>query len=100
MASGAPVVTSNISSLPEVAGDAALLVDPYDPSSIADAIHRVISQPALAAELRAKGLARAHQFSWETSVRRVHAIYQEVASAHRAVASAAPEQPASGAPPR
>jgi glycosyltransferase involved in cell wall biosynthesis len=80
MASGTPVVTSNVSSLPEVAGDAAVLVDPYDPISIADGIYRVLSDEGLRGSLRARGLARAQQFSWETSVRRVHAIYTEVAA--------------------
>ncbi len=79
MASGTPVVTSNVSSLPEVAGHAALLVDPHDPSAIADAICRVLTDDALAADLRTRGLARARQFSWEASVRRVREIYGEVA---------------------
>ncbi len=74
MASGTPVVTSNVSSLPEVAGNAAILVDPYDPQAIADGIRRVMTDGALRGELRRKGLARAHQFSWETSVRRVREI--------------------------
>jgi glycosyltransferase involved in cell wall biosynthesis len=78
MASGTPVVTSNVSSLPEVAGDAAILVDPYDPHAIAEGIHRVLTDEALRRDLRRKGLARAHQFSWEASVRRVHDIYTEV----------------------
>jgi glycosyltransferase involved in cell wall biosynthesis len=78
MASGTPVVTSNVSSLPEVAGDAALLVDPYDPAAIADGIYRVITDAPLRRTLRQKGLARANQFSWEESVRRVRAIYGEV----------------------
>jgi glycosyltransferase involved in cell wall biosynthesis len=78
MASGTPVVTSNVSSLPEVAGDAALLVDPYNPQAIADGITRVLSDATLRDELRRKGLARARQFSWEQSVRRVHDIYREV----------------------
>jgi glycosyltransferase involved in cell wall biosynthesis len=77
MASGTPVVTSNVSSLPEVAGDAALLVDPYDPRAIADGIERVLTDEQLRRELRVKGLARAKQFSWEDSVRRVHEIYAE-----------------------
>jgi glycosyltransferase involved in cell wall biosynthesis len=80
MASGTPVVTSNVSSLPEVAGDAAILVDPHDPRAIADGIYRVLTDERLRRDLRTKGLARARQFSWETSVRRVHAIYHEVAS--------------------
>ena len=79
MASGTPVVTSNVSSLPEVAGDAAVLVDPYDSTSIAGGIERVLGDDALRRNLREKGLARAKQFSWDTSVRRVREIYQEVA---------------------
>jgi len=78
MASGTPVVTSNVSSLPEVAGDAAVLVDPYDPRSIADGIYRVLSDERLRRDLRRKGVARAGMFSWEQSVRRVRAIYGEV----------------------
>jgi glycosyltransferase involved in cell wall biosynthesis len=79
MASGTPVVTSNVSSLPEVAGDAAVLVDPYHPESIADGIERVLCDHALRRELRAKGLSRARQFSWEASVGRVREIYGETA---------------------
>jgi glycosyltransferase involved in cell wall biosynthesis len=78
MASGTPVVTSNVSSLPEVAGDAAILVDPYDPHAIADGIERVLTDEELRRGLRAKGIARAKQFSWEHSVRRVREIYSEV----------------------
>jgi glycosyltransferase involved in cell wall biosynthesis len=74
------VVTSNVSSLPEVAGDAAQLVDPYDPEAIADGIYRVLTDVDLRRELRHRGLARAKQFSWETSVRRVREIYGEVAN--------------------
>jgi glycosyltransferase involved in cell wall biosynthesis len=79
MASGTPVVTSNVSSLLEVAGDAAVLVDPYDPKAIADGIERVLCDGSLRQELRLKGLARARQFSWEESVRRVREIYGEAA---------------------
>ena len=79
MACGAPVVTSNVSSLPEVTGGAAVLVDPYDVESIADGIARVLSNPALREELRVKGIARALEFSWERSVSRTREIYQEVA---------------------
>jgi glycosyltransferase involved in cell wall biosynthesis len=77
MASGTPVVTSNVSSLPEVAGDAAVLVDPYDPGAIADGIQRVLTDETLRADLRRKGLARAKQFSWDQSVRRIREIYTE-----------------------
>ena len=79
MACGAPVVTSNVSSLPEVTGGAAVLVDPYDVESIADGIARVLNNPALREELRVKGIARALDFSWERSVARTREIYQEVA---------------------
>jgi glycosyltransferase involved in cell wall biosynthesis len=78
MASGTPVVTSNVSSMPEVTGDAAVLVDPYDVESIADGMRRVIESPALRQELRAKGIARARQFSWERSVARTRELYREV----------------------
>ena len=78
MASGTPVVTSNVSSLPEVAGDAAVLVDPYDPQAIADGIYRVLTDERLRRDMVHKGIARAGQFSWEQSVRRVRAIYGEV----------------------
>jgi glycosyltransferase involved in cell wall biosynthesis len=82
MASGTPVVTSNVSSLPEVAGDAAVLVDPYDVSSIVEGMRRVLSDSALANELRRKGLIRARDFSWERSVARTHEIYQLVGGRH------------------
>jgi len=78
MASGTPVVTSNVSSLPEVAGHAAVLVDPYDPAAIADGIYNVLTDAALRQELRRKGLARAREFSWADSIRRVHEIYGRV----------------------
>jgi len=78
MASGTPVITSNVSSLPEVVGDAALLIDPYEADAIAQAMRRVLTDAALREDLRQRGLQRVKEFSWERSVRRVHAIYQEV----------------------
>jgi glycosyltransferase involved in cell wall biosynthesis len=80
MASGTPVVTSNVSSLPEVAGDAALLVDPYDPEAIASAVWSVLTDESVRRTLRGKGLARAREFSWEASVRRVREIYGEASA--------------------
>ena len=80
MASGTPVVTSNRSSLPEVVGDAAVLVDPYSAASIAEGIQRVLSDADLRRTLAARGLARAMEFSWEASVRRIHEVYMDVAS--------------------
>ena len=63
---------------PEVVGDAALLIDPYEPDAIAAAMRRVLTEPALREDLRARGLARVREFSWERSVRRVREIYGEV----------------------
>lgn len=80
MASGTPVVTSNLSSLPEVVGDAALLVDPYDAASIAEGMRQALVDEALRARLVRAGLERVRSFSWETSVRRVRDIYDEVAA--------------------
>jgi glycosyltransferase involved in cell wall biosynthesis len=80
MASGTPVITSNVSSLPEVVGDAALLIDPYNPDAIADAIHQVLTDASLRDGMRERGFARARHFSWERSIKRVREIYQEVLS--------------------
>lgn len=70
MACGTPVVTSNVSALPEVAGDAALLVDPGDVGAIASAMDRVVQGDALRQELRSAGLSRAGKFDWLTTARR------------------------------
>jgi glycosyltransferase involved in cell wall biosynthesis len=78
MACGTPVVTSNASSLPEVVGDAALLVDPYDVDAIASAMLRLLEDPDLAQDLRQKGLTRARQFTWERTARETLAVYHEV----------------------
>jgi glycosyltransferase involved in cell wall biosynthesis len=80
MASGTPVVTSNRSSLPEIVGDAAELVDPYSAVSIAEGIQRVLSDASLRQTMITRGLARAREFSWEDSVRRIHGVYMDVAS--------------------
>ena len=78
MASGTPVITSNVSSLPEVVGDAALMIDPYDPAAIADAMARVLTDTDLRVDLQGRGFARAREFSWERSIARVREIYDEV----------------------
>ena len=78
MASGTPVITSNVSSLPEVVGDAALLIDPLDANEIAQAMRRVLMDSDLREDLRQRGLRRVKEFSWERSVRRVREIYGEV----------------------
>jgi glycosyltransferase involved in cell wall biosynthesis len=64
MACGTPVITSNLSSLPEVAGDAAILVNPYDENSIAEAMQQIAMDDEGRSQLRTAGLARASQFSW------------------------------------
>jgi glycosyltransferase involved in cell wall biosynthesis len=81
MARGTPVVTSNTSSLPEVVGDAAILVDPYRAESIADGMKQVLGDAALRATLRERGLARARIFSWRKSVQQVRDVYGEIAGA-------------------
>jgi glycosyltransferase involved in cell wall biosynthesis len=79
MACGTPVITSNTSSLPEVVGDAALLVDPLDTAAIADAIARLFADGRLGNELRERGLARARLFSWEKTGRAVQVAIRQAA---------------------
>ena len=62
---GVPVITSNVTSMPEVAGDAALLADPFDVDSIAEAMKKVATDEALRNELIQKGIERVKQFSWD-----------------------------------
>jgi glycosyltransferase involved in cell wall biosynthesis len=62
---GTPVITSNVASIPEVVGDAAITVDPTNVEALAAALVRVVTDPALQEELRRRGPVRAAQFSWE-----------------------------------
>jgi glycosyltransferase involved in cell wall biosynthesis len=78
MASGTPVVTSNVSSLPEVVGDAAILVDPYHAEAIADGILQVLRSAHLRDDLRQRGFARVKAYSWLRSAQRVREVYGEV----------------------
>jgi glycosyltransferase involved in cell wall biosynthesis len=78
MACGTPVITSNASSLPEVVGDAALTVDPYDVDGLAAAIERALADEDLRAELRRRGLERAARFTWERAARETLAVYEQV----------------------
>ena len=78
MACGTPVVASNTSSLPEVLGDAALLVPPADAQAIAEAMAAVLTTPSLAADLSERGLARSRQFSWEATARQTLEVYETV----------------------
>ena len=79
MACGTPVITSNISAMPETAGGGALLVDPYSTEDIVHALHRIATEPALRERLRASGLNRAQCFSWEKTARRTLDLFEEVA---------------------
>jgi glycosyltransferase involved in cell wall biosynthesis len=78
MASGTPVVVSNVSSLPEVVGDAAVLVDPHDIDSIVDGLRCVLTDPTRADDMRRKGLERSREFSWERSVARTLEVYKRI----------------------
>ena len=69
MACGAPVVASNTTSIPEVVGDAGLLCDPRSPGELSAVLRRVLDDPKLAADLRARGLARAATFTWDRASR-------------------------------
>jgi glycosyltransferase involved in cell wall biosynthesis len=79
MACGVPVIASNASSLPELAGDAALLIDPDDAGALTAAIRRILDQPEFAATLRARGLAQARYFTWESAARQTAQLYLEMA---------------------
>ena len=81
MASGTPVVCSSASSLPEVAGDAALMVNPDDTGAFATAVERVLADGDLRGELRARGLRRAAQFTWERTARQTVEVYARVLEA-------------------
>ncbi len=80
MACGTPVITSNISSMPEVAGNAAILVDPYDVSEMSAAIGHVLGDPALHEALTNAGINRASAFNWDATAQQTMAHYERVAA--------------------
>ncbi|GAB3718506.1 glycosyltransferase family 4 protein [Spirosoma lituiforme] len=84
MACGTPVLTSSTSSMPEVAGDAALLVDPTSVEAMALQLSYLIQQPTLRADLRKKGLARAALFSWQAAANKLLDVYEETVNANAA----------------
>ena len=78
MAAGVPVVASNRGSLPEVIGDAGLLIDPDDPESLTDAMARIVERrDACAPRCARRGLDRARQFSWTQTARDVRRAYED-----------------------
>ncbi len=81
MAHGTPVVASNTSSLPEVTGNAALLVNPENVFEIQRGLQRALLDPAMRAQMKQRGYEQAQRFSWTTSVSRILEIYREVAGA-------------------
>ncbi len=80
MSCGTPVVTANVAGTAEIAGDAALLVDPRNVGALAEAMGRLLSDDALRTNLRARGLERAKQFSWQRTARETLSIYESAAA--------------------
>ncbi len=78
IACGAPTITSNTSSLPEVVGDAALLIDPTDTEALAAAMEKLLSSPDLREELKKKGPAQASQFTWERTAALTADVYRSM----------------------
>lgn len=78
MACGTPVLTSNISSLPEVAGDAALLINPYDVAAIAEGLWRLLNDHDLRQQMITRGLQRVRQYTWEASARHLMQVYRNL----------------------
>jgi glycosyltransferase involved in cell wall biosynthesis len=78
LAAGVPVITSNTSCLPEIAGDGALLVDPRSPAEIQRALERLLTSAALRQQLRAAGVARAQRYRWEICARKSLEFFHRV----------------------
>lgn len=83
MASGAPVITSNTSSLPEVTGEAAITVDPTDSSALAAALRGILNDERLRTGLRARGLARAAEFTWERTADGMTQVFRDALELRR-----------------
>jgi glycosyltransferase involved in cell wall biosynthesis len=90
MAHGTPVVTSNVSSLPEVVGNAAVLVHPENVFEIMRALHRVLMDQALREKMKDRGYRQAAKFSWEKSVRKIMNSYREVVEGKASPTSCSP----------
>lgn len=81
MAAGTPVITSNNSSMAEIGGDAALLVDPLSAEDIAGAMHRIVTDAEACDDLRRRGLERAARFTWERTAQQTLSAYRQMANA-------------------
>ena len=82
MAAGVPVIASHRGSIPEVVGDAGILIDPADPSALGAAIESAMADAALWPTLRQRGLARAARFTWEQTARDVRRAYEAAILSH------------------
>jgi glycosyltransferase involved in cell wall biosynthesis len=80
LAAGVPVVTSNVSALPEVVGDAALLVDPRSRQEVRSALERLLLSPSLRSQLADRGRLRAREFTWEACARKSWEFFERVAA--------------------
>ncbi|MEL6501817.1 MAG: glycosyltransferase family 1 protein, partial [Cyanobacteria bacterium J06623_1] len=78
MACGCPVITSQVTSIPEVGGDSVLYVDPYDVDSIAQGMQQILTNSELQTDLKHQGLARAKLFSWDKTAEDVNQIFQQL----------------------
>jgi glycosyltransferase involved in cell wall biosynthesis len=87
MSLGAPVITSNLTSIPEIVGDAGIMVDPHELEQVWRSMHRLHTEPDLAARLRQDGPRRARTFAWRTAAQRVREIYADVLTTDAAPAT-------------
>ena len=78
MACGTPVITSNLTSLPEVVGDSAITIDPYDVNAFAEAMYNLLTDEKLREQMINKGLRRAQLFNWEKSAEETLKVYQQL----------------------
>jgi len=83
MRCGTPVITSNTSSMPEVSGNAAYIIDPYKPEEITNAIIEIQNDKKLRDELISKGLKQAEKFSWKNMAKEVLELYKEIYNNHK-----------------
>jgi glycosyltransferase involved in cell wall biosynthesis len=98
MACGAPVITSNTSSLPEVTGDAAIQVDPHDIHAIANAISRLLGDEQLQEKLRQKGYLQAQKYTWAKAAHKMITVYQKLHDGVKDFSEEAEVNPVSSAP--